>query len=72
MLRDTQLPCQPRFFKFQTLQDKIRQLSDNESQVRAQLRDAKDHADLLEFRLLEVEELAKKDKLAKETEEVQS
>jgi hypothetical protein len=41
------------------LSEKIRQLSANEAAVRAQLGDARDHADLLEFRLLEVEELAK-------------
>ena len=46
-------------FSCQALLGKIQQLSENEAQVRVQLRDAKDHADLLEFRLLEVEELAK-------------
>ena len=43
----------------QALQARLKQMSETESSVRAQLRDAKDHADLLEFRLLEVEELAK-------------
>jgi outer membrane murein-binding lipoprotein Lpp len=44
---------------FKALTEKLKQLSENESAVRSQLQDAKDHADLLEFRLLEVEELAK-------------
>ena len=47
------------FHFVQALEARIKQMSENESSVREQLRDAKDHADLLEFRLLEVEELAK-------------
>jgi len=41
------------------LNEKLKDSSSREADLKSKLKDAKDHAELLEFRLLEVEEVVK-------------